>query len=226
MPSRSGPEPAGSLFEDTVAGLHDFLVSTALPSLIARGARAVDLGAGTGALAERLKGLGLEVTAVDRTAHRFGADVPFVALDLDHPDFSSRLGRETFDLVTAVEVIEHLESPVSFLRNVRRLLKPRGAAVVTTPNVDNAPARVKFLLTGRLRMMDEPTHISPIFWDLLSRQYLGLAGLRLLSHRVFPPAGYLVTRPRYAWAFRLLATCLGGPALQGDIHVLTVGPAD
>src|SRR5713101_3757924 len=75
-----------------------------------------------------------------------------------------------------------MESPIGFLRNVGRLLRPEGVAVLTTPNVDNAPARVKFLLTGTVRMMDakgEPTHISPIFQDLFVRQYLPRAGMDL-----------------------------------------------
>lgn len=100
-----------------------------------------------------------------------------------------------------MEVIEHMESPIAFLRNIARLLKPDGVAILTTPNVNNAPARVKFLLTGKLRMMDErgdPTHITPIFWDLLTRQYLPRAGLILLEHRTYPPDGFLVTRPAFA----------------------------
>lgn len=155
----------------------------------------------------------------------FRANVPFVALDLNDPEFPSRLGKGTFDLVTAVEVIEHLENPIGFLRGIRRLLKPEGVAVVTTPNVDNAPARVKFLLTGKLRMMDEKgdqSHISPIFWDLFTRQYLPRSGLTLVEHHLYPPKGYKVTRPRYAWAFRILASVLPGDALLGDNHIFVL----
>ena len=139
------------------------------------------------------------------------------------------VGVERFELVTAVEVIEHLESPVRFLRNVRRLLSPGGAAVITTPNVENAPARVKFLLTGRLRMMDQagdPTHISPIFFDLFVRQYLPRAGLRLERHSLYPASGYKVTRARYAWLFRVTSALLPGETLVGDNHVLVLRPGD
>ncbi len=211
-----------SLPERAVAGLHDFLIQRVIPQYVQRKGRAVDLGAGSGALALRLQTMGLEVLAVDLDSSAFQADVPFLRIDLNDRDFPESLGPESFQLVTAVEVIEHLESPVAFLRNIGRLLEPNGTAIITTPNVDNLPARLKFLLTGKLRMMDErgdQTHISPIFWDLFVRQYLPRAGLQLVAHYVYPPRGYSLTRPRYAWVLGILARILPGDALFGDSHV-------
>lgn len=163
--------------------------------------------------------------AADRGAESFEADVPFTQADFNEPNFASALGEAAFDLVVSVEVIEHVESPIGFLRNIARLLKPAGVAIVTTPNVDSLPARVKFLLKGKIRTMDkasEPTHISPIFWDLLSRQYLPLAGLELVEHCVFPPWGFQLTRPRYAGVFRAAARLFRGDSLMGDNHVLVL----
>jgi 2-polyprenyl-3-methyl-5-hydroxy-6-metoxy-1,4-benzoquinol methylase len=209
----------------TLEGLHDFVVERILRPLARPGERAIDLGAGSGALAVRLRGLGLDTFAADLNATGYEADVPFTQMDLNQPDFSAQLGARTFGLVTAIEVFEHVESPIGFLRNVGRLLKPDGLAVLTTPNMDSAPARVKFLLRGKLRMMDEhsePTHISPIFWDLLNRQFLPRAGMELVAHHLYPPNGYIVTRPRYAWAFQILARLLPGDSLVGDNHVLVL----
>src|SRR5262249_13845426 len=118
-----------------------------------------------------------------------------------------------------------MESPIGFLRNVGRLLKPDGVAVLTTPNVDNVPARLKFLLTGKVRMMDErgePTHISPVFWDLFVRQYLPRARVQLMEHLLYPPDGFKNTRPLYARVLGALARFLPGECLLGDIHVLVV----
>jgi 2-polyprenyl-3-methyl-5-hydroxy-6-metoxy-1,4-benzoquinol methylase len=216
-----------ALEERTIGGLHDFLLNCVLPSCEIAGSRAIDLGAGSGALVVRFRALGFDVTAADINPKAFRAEVPFVRLDLNEPDFAACLGESAFDLVTAVEIIEHVESPISFLRNIARLLKRSGLGIVTTPNLDNLPARVKFLLTGKLRMMDERsdgTHISPIFWDLLTRQYLRRAGLKLLAHYLYPPNGYKVTRLRYGWGFRILTRLLPGEALVGDNHVLLLQP--
>ena len=209
----------------TNAGLHDFVVEGILRRLSIRGARAADLGAGTGELAERLSGLGWDVLAVDLNRNGYGADVQFAEQDLNQADFAESLGPGQFDLVTAIEVLEHVESPIGFLRNIGQLLKPNGVAVLTTPNVDSTPARVKFLLRGTIRMMDaesEPTHISPIFWDLLQRQYLPRSGMRLMEHYLFPARGFQLTRVRYTWAMQGLAHFLRGECLTGDNHVLVL----
>lgn len=212
------------LVEKAVAGLHDFVASQVLPRYAHHGGRAMDLGAGSGALALRLRAMGLDVRAADLNSSSYKADVPFEQIDLNQPEFSAQLGAGQYDLVTSFEVIEHVENPIGFLRNVGLLLKPGGAAIVTTPNVDNAPARVKFFLTGKVRMMDEmgdPTHISPIFWSLIERQ-LPRAGLNLVEHHVFPPRSYLCTRPQFTWAFRMLAALLPGESVLGDNHILVL----
>ena len=210
----------------TNAGLHDFVVEGVLRRYVVGKARVVDLGAGTGELAVRLRGLGCDVLAVDLNRDGFGADVPFVQQDLNLANFAEAVGPGQFDLVTAIEVLEHVESPIGFLRNAGQLLKPDGVAVLTTPNVDSTPARVKFLLRGTVRMMDaesEPTHISPVFWDLFVRQYLPRAQVELLEHYLFPESGYNNTRLRYAWMFHGLSFFLRGECMYGDNHVFVLG---
>jgi len=190
---------------------------------------ALDLGAGSGALAVRLRNLGLDARAADMNASEYMADVPFVQLDLNRPDFAACLGESKFDLVTALEVIEHLESPTGFLRNVARLLSQDGIAVITTPNVDNAAARIKFLLTDRVWMVSRftPEHLSPIFYDIISHHYLPRAGLRLVEHRVYPnrdiiPEDFLLTR---SWLIPFLKAALipfRGSMLWGNTHIFVV----
>lgn len=213
------------LATSTTTGLHDFVVGEVLPPRRRPGELAVDLGAGTGALAVRLREMGWQVSAADMNPSGFGADVPFVSLDFNDPHFSEKLGAGRYALVTSIEVIEHVESPIGFLRNIGRMLKPDGIAVITTPNVDNAPARLRFLISDKVRMMDEhgePTHISPIFWDLFTRMYLPRAGLRLIEHRVFPTNGYVHTRPMLARALQAASRMFEDECLLGDNHVFVL----
>jgi len=214
------------LHTTTNSGLHEFVFENVIRRYARSGARAADLGAGPGAMAARLYSLDLDVLAVDRDASGFAADLPHFSLDFNQPDFAAQLGPGSFALLTAMEVIEHVESPVGFLRNIARLLAPGGVAVLTTPNVDSLPARLKFLLRGKIRTMDEhgePTHISPVFWDLLQRQFLPLAGLQLREHLVFPPNGFQLTRKPLAWLLRIAAAPFPGDSLLGDNHVFVLG---
>jgi 2-polyprenyl-3-methyl-5-hydroxy-6-metoxy-1,4-benzoquinol methylase len=212
----------------TNSGLHDFVQERVLTKYARKGIRAVDLGTGPGAIAARLSAMGCDVVAADRNSHGFEAVVPHLSVDFDQPDFASQLGAGSFGIITAVEVIEHVESPIGFLRNVRSLLAPGAVAVLTTPNVDSLPARSKFLLKGKIRTMDEqsePTHISPIFLDLLQRQFLPRVGLRLRERLVFPPDGYQLTRKPIAQVLRLASVFFSGPALLGDNHVFVLEPS-
>jgi 2-polyprenyl-3-methyl-5-hydroxy-6-metoxy-1,4-benzoquinol methylase len=212
----------------TPSGLHDFVfdvVGTATPT---RG-RALDLGAGPGAMSERLHSLGFDVLAVDRDATAYQGLQAFVTQDFNDPHFAQSIGPASFDLIVAVEVIEHVESPINFLRNLAHLLAPGGCAVITTPNVDSLPARLRFLFGGKIRMMDEysdPTHISPIFSDLMRRQFLPQARLKVAAHKVFPPKGYQLTRKPLALPLALLASAFPGDSVLGDNHIFVLEAAE
>jgi len=55
----------------------------------------------------------------------------------------------TFDLVTCFEVLEHLKySPVPMLKEIKRVLKPEGHLILTTPNINSARSMIK-MLCGR-----------------------------------------------------------------------------
>lgn len=203
-------------------GTHERLVETAL-RYVAAGASALDLGAGSGALAERLQAAGFRVTAVD-IENYFELGTEFVQLDLNDPNFERALTSK-FDLITSVEVIEHLENPTAFLRSIQGLLKPEGIAILTTPNVENVAARLKFLLRGEVRAMNRnsPEHITPIYLDLFVRKIIPPSGLELVEHFAYPENDYPLTARRYfVPLFRLMAPLMKGSALSGDCHFLVL----
>jgi SAM-dependent methyltransferase len=199
-------------------GTHERVVETAL-RYVTPGARVLDLGAGSGALAERLQAARFGVTAAD-IKNYFELNTEFVELDFNDPAFDQKLSVE-FDLITSVEVIEHLENPTAFLRSICRLLKPNGVAILTTPNVENVPARLKFLLGGEVRAMDKnaPEHVTPIHLDLFFRQIVPRSGLTLVDHFVHPKNDFPLTGRRYLVPFlRMFVPLMKGPARTGDCH--------
>jgi 2-polyprenyl-3-methyl-5-hydroxy-6-metoxy-1,4-benzoquinol methylase len=72
--------------------------------------------------------VGIDIDAEGVAALRQGG-FNVLAADVETMDLSRR-----FDAIMAGEIIEHLESPGLFLRNMRRHLKPGGTLIISTPN--------------------------------------------------------------------------------------------
>ena len=102
------------------------------------GKTALDVGCGAGLLAEPLARLGAQVTGVDAAPENVGAarahaaasglDVEYVAGGIE--DLAGR----TFDLVTSMEVIEHVANPAAFVAGLADALAPGGLLILSTPN--------------------------------------------------------------------------------------------
>lgn len=100
----------------------------------------LDVGCGGGLLAEPLARLGAKVTAID-------ASEETIAVAKDHAK-ASRLSihyvmtsveelakqKKTYDVITALEVAEHVADMESFLTGLKKLLKPNGLLVMSTLN--------------------------------------------------------------------------------------------
>jgi hypothetical protein len=104
----------------------------------ASGARVLDLGCGAGygtaELAERARsamGIDLAPEAVSHASSTYPlANLSFVPASVTAVPFRDG----SFDLITAFEVIEHLDDWRALLSESRRLLHPQGVFLVSTPN--------------------------------------------------------------------------------------------
>lgn len=129
------------------------------------GKSALDVGCGAGLLAEPLARLGAEVTGVDAApenvaaaavhADGVGLDIRYMAGEVGALDIG------TFDLVTAMEVIEHVADKPAFVAQLAARLAPGGLLVISTPN---RTAASRLLLVGAAEavgMVPRGTH----HWD-------------------------------------------------------------
>jgi len=213
------------MIQTTDKGLQNFVGEQVLTHHARPDLKTVDLGSGPGAMAARLHQMGCDVIAADQSANGFVPQLPDQTVSFSPTDFAAKLNDGAFGIVTASEVIEHVESPIGFLRNVRRILSPGGAAILTTPNVDSLPGRRKSFLAGKIRTVDEhsePTNVFAIFFDLLQRQFLPLGSLRLRQHLPFPPDGFRLSRETVAWSMRLAAGMFSGESILGDDQIFVL----
>lgn len=102
------------------------------------GKRALDVGCGAGLLAEPLARLGAEVTGVDASGEAIAAARAHAAgmgLSIEYRAGElAALGLGGFDLVTSMEVLEHVADKAAFLAQLARHLAPGGLMVLSTPN--------------------------------------------------------------------------------------------
>ena len=101
------------------------------------GRTALDVGCGAGLLAEPLARLGAKTTAVDAAAPLIEAAKAHAegqGLDIDYRHSTVEVLEGQFDLVTSMEVIEHVANPQAFLYSLVARLAPGGLLVLSTPN--------------------------------------------------------------------------------------------
>jgi len=223
------------------AGVHEEaaqLVAKRVPPDERESIRVLDAGAGAGALTQRILDLGFtDVTAWDQDPSQLTDlhTVTVEAVDLNE-DFGERAGESgKFGVILAVEIIEHVENPYHFARQLKRLLAPDGLAVITTPNIESAASRVAFLRTGCPRWFGDDFygdrdgdggHISALtFWQL--NKAVERAGLRVVEKSHNLHNAVIVRDPGALSTYRAaLTAALFYPLMQGnrdgDIHVLAI----
>lgn len=126
------------------------------------GRRALDVGCGAGLLAEPLARMGAEVTGIDAApenieaarahAAAVGLGIDYIAGDI------AEIAPTGFDLVTAMEVIEHVADKPAFLAALVAALAPGGLLVVSTPNRTLASRLMMVEGAERLGMIPRGTH--------------------------------------------------------------------
>lgn len=155
----------------------------------------LDLGCSSGAFLESLKGESWELSGIEMSADcarraeaRTGARV-FVGDILDAP-----FAKESFDVITCFDVLEHLYEPVKVITKVREWLKPGGVFYVQVPNIDSAEARVFGSHWHGLELPRHLFHYCPASLKFLAES-AGLQAISLDTQRN-PAVG---TSLRYIW---------------------------
>ncbi len=212
------------LAERTITGLHDALVQS-IPQL-GFDTPILDIGCGTGAWLERLSDTGFtELYGVELETQQFKTNkATCIQANLDREELHFE---RQFGLITAIEVIEHLENPGHLFHQVSHHLRPNGYLLITTPNIHSVGCRLKFLLTGQLKSFDEKgdkTHIYPVLLTALCR-ILPRYSMKIVAKWGYPKKGSLISRQSTKMISSLLELILPNQ-VPGDTLCLLIQKQD
>mgnify|MGYP006394457309 CR=1 FL=1 len=132
------------------------------------GSRVLDVGCGGGLLSEAMAGRGAEVTGIDMGEAPLnvaklhclesGASVDYRRITVEELAADESIQGQ-FDIVTCLEMLEHVPDPQSVLSACARLLKPGGQLFVST--INRNPKSFLFAIVGAeyvLKMLPKGTH--------------------------------------------------------------------
>jgi SAM-dependent methyltransferase len=151
----------------------------------------LDVGAGIGLLVEEARKLGFDAEGVEPSralqATAAARLLPVHLGVIPSPDITG-----PYDIVSAIDVIEHVDNPLGLLRAIRDLLAADGIGVLVTPDVGSITARVMRWKWWHFR----PAHIG--YFDRhtisLSLGNAGLSAIMIGRPTWYLPMDYLVSR--------------------------------
>jgi 2-polyprenyl-6-hydroxyphenyl methylase/3-demethylubiquinone-9 3-methyltransferase len=125
------------------------------------GRSALDVGCGAGLLTEPLARMGARVTGIDAAPELIEAarnHAAGQALEIDYraADLFDIEGQ--YDLVTSLEVIEHVADPAAFVKGLARRLAPGGLMILSTPNRTAWSKLLTITLAEALGRIPKGTH--------------------------------------------------------------------
>jgi len=173
---------------------NDKVLSIVQP-LVRPGIRIADVGAGEGFFSQLLGEYVKSTLKLPASDIITASDIfpeyfryPSVKCLKISPDGRLPYDDASIDVACSLEVVEHVEDQFAFARELHRILKPGGTAIISTPNVLNANSRWRNLHSGFAVLFDplllsssDPVHtsghINPVNYYYLAYQ-LRRAGFR------------------------------------------------
>ena len=149
------------------------------------GKSALDVGCGAGLLAEPLARLGAKLTAVDAAPELIAVARDHAVgqgLQIDYRATGVEDIEGRFDLVTAMEVVEHVADPQDFIDALAARLAPDGLLILSTPNRTAWSKLLTITLAEGFGQIPKGTHDFEKFIDPdTMRGLLAQAGLECID---------------------------------------------
>ncbi len=187
-----GKQTAGASAEPIYAVAMDMVARWPL----APEACVIDVGGGRGNFARKLLAHFQHVEIVDHETHAVPEPLRYRVSDLNA---LWDLADAHYDAACALEVIEHVENPRHFTRELYRILKPGGRCILTTPNQLSLSSKLSLVARDYFRDFSDncyPAHITALVKKDLER-IMAEAGFVITGFR-FTGVGR-IPFARYTW---------------------------
>lgn len=151
----------------------------------------LDVGAGSGILVEQARSLSFDAVGIEPSA-ALSATAQALQLPVICGTLPQESLRNRFDVVTLIDVIEHVDDPRAMMRNIVDCMKQDAVCVVITPDVNSLAARVMQSRWWHFRL----AHIGYFNPGTLQR-LMATAGLEVIALQRpgwYFPASYLLER--------------------------------
>lgn len=161
----------------------------------------LELGCSAGLMTELMHERGHAITAIEIDPVAAALAAPFThrllvgdleAVDADGTHLLDDLSDESFDIVIAADVLEHLRDPTTCLRRAVGLLKPDGIVLLSIPNVAHADIRLA-LLEGHFDYRDngllDSTHTHLFTIESVARMIEAAGLVPVVWDRTIRPMG-------------------------------------
>jgi len=132
-----------------------------------KGAKVLDIGCGGGILSESLSNLGAEVIGIDASektigvararSNKVGNNITFLQMTLE--DYINSENTQKFDVITCLELLEHVPEPSQLVKGCKSLLKKDGKIFFST--INRNPKSYLFAILGAeyiLNLLPRGTH--------------------------------------------------------------------
>ena len=166
------------------------------------GKKLLDIGCGGGLLCEPLARIGADVTGIDASeknikvaslhAEKSNLDINYINTTAE--DLAAK--KQKYDVITALEIIEHVENPAEFVKNCTSMLKPGGTIFFSTLNRTlKSLAMAKIAAEYILRIMPAGTHS----WKKFVRPHELSEMLEAADYKIEKMAGIVLNPIKFQW---------------------------
>jgi SAM-dependent methyltransferase len=163
----------------------------------------LDVGCGSGEVLAALRSPGRRLCGVEmspeavRSLEERGIEGRSIDLEVDVLPFADG----EFEVVICYDVLEHVFAPGRLLAEIRRVLRPDGAALLCVPNTLNLFNRLVFMSGRFVDIMDTSHHSDALFSNhirLFSKslfdRFVGANGLKVEERHYYFPARFSDSR--------------------------------